>query len=476
MILLFVNKMAIIVNVNGNKSVGTPQPGQGEGFLIAPVGPPVDGGKAFPVPLGLSTNDGTSVKVSVGCSPNVAQVQFLPAGSVFPSGTDLFFDWSNIPDITITPVEKFVNIWAQRSSTSRNDTVIQITQAGVVQASFQLTAITHPQVWFRGRFQARLAVDNDFYNEKRGTSAGWNFTLEGEPDFVPADSVPTDINKAVGREIHFNNPAVALRTHVPPIGVHVISIKGQAGPSIEEFLVGDPIIRQQVDLGPHTYFAANEAQNTPIDPAPAETYLPGFEPLGLFEFHIGVALSGKSHNPQDRPSANGEINLTAEEIAMYGIVDSTTFANARKNTLLDDYRALSPADRTGTVAGRNLAKRIAHLGGSPPDGIEPAIPGVPVDIGNQGWTMKEEFRGLINDSLGIQPSILSYSAGINSPPILSSVLSYFAGINSLNFLGRFFNYHADEQCGQIHGAVWAGPAVGETVPVIRGEIRGLRRR
>lgn len=90
--------------------------------------------------------------------------------------------------------------------------------------------------------------------------------------------------------------------------------------------------------------------------------------------------------------------------------------------------------------------------------------------------MKEEFRGLINDSLTIQPSILSYSAGINSRSILSSVLSYFAGFNSLNFLGRFFNYHADEQCGQVQGAVWAGPAIGEVVPAIRGQIRGLRRR
>jgi len=468
--------MAIIINVNGNKSAVDANGNMtGEGFLIAPVGPPVDGGRAFPVPLGLSTNDGTSVNVSVGISThaNVAQVQFLPIPGAF--NYDLFFDWSNIPNITITPVEKFVNIWAQRSSTSRNDTVIQVTAAGAVQASFGLTAITKPQIWFKGRFQARLAVDNDMYNEKRGTSAGWNFTLEGEPDFVPADSVPTDIKKPVGREIHFNNPAVALRTHVPPIGVHIISIKGQAGGSTEEFLVGDPIIRQQVDLGPYTYFAANEAQNTSVDPAPAETYLPGFEPLGLFEFHIADALSGKSHNPQDRPSASGEIALTAEELAIYGIdPDSSTFANARKNTLLSDYRALSPADRTGTAAGRNLARRIAYLGGSPPDGIDPVVPGLPVDLGNQGWAMKEEFRGLINDSLTIKPSILSYSAGINSPPILSSVLSYFAGFKSLNFFGRFFNYHSDEQCGQIHGVVWAGQE--QVVPIIRGNIRGLRRR
>lgn len=441
--------MAIIVNVNGNKS--------GEGFLIAPV--PIEGGKAFPVPIGLSTNDGTSISVSVGCSPNGANIQFLPPNSEF--GTQ-------ISDITITPVEKFVNIWAQNASISRNDTVLQVTADGVVKATFNLTAITNPQIWFKGRFQARFATDSDFYNEKRGTSAGWNFILEGEPDFVPADSVPTDINKPVGREIRFNNP-VALRTHVPPIGVYLNSIKGKVGMNIEEFFAGDPIIGQQVDLGPHTYFAANEAQNTPIDPPPAETYLPGFEPMGLFEFYIGTALSGKSHNPQDRPTASGEIPLTTEEQAQYGVVDQSTFENARKNTLLNDYTALSPADRTGTVVGRNLATRIAHLGGDTATGIAPLPNGSAV-----GWAQKEEFRGLINDSLTIQPSVLSYSAGINSPPILSSILSYFAGFTSLNFFARFLNYHADEQCGQVHGAISIGQV---QVPAIRGEIRGshLRR-
>ena len=49
-----------------------------------------------------------------------------------------------------------------------------------------------------------------------------------------SDSVPAD--KPVGHEVRFNNPA-ALRAHVQLIGVYG----------------GDPIIGQQVDLGPHTY-------------------------------------------------------------------------------------------------------------------------------------------------------------------------------------------------------------------------------
>jgi len=48
-----------------------------------------------------------------------------------------------------------------------------------------------------------------------------------------------------------------------------------------------------------------------------ETYAPGFEPMTIFEFRISNALSGKSHNPQDRPTANGLIALTAEKPAPF---------------------------------------------------------------------------------------------------------------------------------------------------------------
>ena len=104
---------------------------------------------------------------------------------------------------------------ATSASSFRNDTILEALVDGKSQATFNLTAITSPQIWFKGRFQVRFATDNDFYNEKRGTESGWNFALEGEPDFVPDDSVPTDINKPVGREVRFNN-SVPLRTHVPP--------------------------------------------------------------------------------------------------------------------------------------------------------------------------------------------------------------------------------------------------------------------
>jgi hypothetical protein len=399
--------MTIIISVNGNKS--------GEGFLIAPVG-----NKIFPVLLGLSTDDGTSINASLQAV----------------GGANVVLDQS---EITITPNEQFRNIHATAASVFRNDTKLQILVAGTIHATFNLTSITQPQIWFKGRFQARFATDSDYYNEKRGTTNGWNFALEGEPDFVPEDSVPVDINQPVGREVRFNDP-VALRSHVPSIGVHVSSIKGKVGTAIEEFFAGDPVIGLQVDLGPHTYLASNTPKN-PADPPPAETATGTFEIMAIFEFHISDVFSGKSHNSEDRPKSGGFFSLTAEELTEYAItidpgrVPSATFDNARSDALLTDYRSLSPANRTGTTEGRNFSTRIAHLGGSVTDGIAPLKRTL-----SPGWYGKEEFRGLLNDSLIFQPSE-------------SYLLRYFADFDSINFFARMFNYHSDEQCGQVHGSI-----------------------
>ena len=219
--------------------------------------------------------------------------------------------------------------------------------------------------------------------------------------------------------------------------------RARSGTTTEEFFAGDPIIGQQIDLGPHTYFAANIQANSPPDPEPAEqSEIPGTEPMALFEFHINNAFSGKSHLPEDRPRALGIFDLTAEEQIEYGVIidpgpiPSATFDTARKDALLIDYRALSHAEKIGTVKGRNIATRIARLGGDPAEGI----PRRPNRTLPDGWKGKEEYQGLINDSISFQP-------------FASIVLKYFAGFNSYNFFARFFNYHSDEQCGQVHGCV-----------------------
>ena len=93
---------------------------------------------------------------------------------------------------------------------------------------------------------------------------------------------------------------------------------------------------------------------------------------------------------------------------------TATFDKIRRDTLLIDYRALSQADRTQTIERRNLATRIARLGGDTTEGIAPA------PLKNRtlisGWIRKEEYIGHINDSLTFHPyesSVLSYFAGFD---------------------------------------------------------------
>src|SRR5205823_1248389 len=149
----------------------------------------------------------------------------------------------------------------------------------------------------------------------------------------------------------------------------ITAVEGQVGNKTVAFTAGDPIIGHLCNLGPNTYLAANE----PIPPGaqPFETYPPGLEPMENFEFHIGANFSGKSATLNDRPKANGFFQLTQAELTKYGVVSLSTFSNQRKQQLLADYHNLTPANRTGTPAGRNLATRIGHLGGSAPDGIPP---------------------------------------------------------------------------------------------------------
>jgi hypothetical protein len=399
--------MAIVLTLNGNSS--------GEGFLIAPIG-----GKTFSVPLGLRSSDGTNVDATLKVVAGGAGVALAKT------------------HLTVTTHEQTIQIHATSASHSHNDTVLQVEVAGKVAASVKMTAITNPVIAFGGRFQARFATDNDFYNEPRGTSAGWNFALEGEPDFVPADNVATTIDKPVGRVVYFNDPPVPVRSHVAPIGVKVTSIQGTLGATTVHFTSGDPIIGLPVNLGPHTYLAANEPQN-PSDPPAAETYNPGDEPMAIFEFHLGNAMTGKPKIATDRPFASGLFALTAQEIANFGIIPLATFDTNRKNVLLADYNALSPADRTGTAAGRNLATRIAHLGGDSQAGIPPQNGTLQF-----GYSGKEIYKGLVNDAISVHPGS-------------SAVANYFSGFPSWVFECELFNYHSDEQCGRVSATLTVQP-------------------
>jgi hypothetical protein len=395
--------MAITLKVNGNSG--------NEGFLIAP-----SGGKEFAMPVALKSTDHTTV--------NATLVVVAPAG--------VTVKLSNA-NVSIGPSGTSVKITAKTPSKSAGDIKLQVKVGKSVKASCTLTSIKNVRIRLTGRFQARFATDGDFFNEKRGTTAGWTWALEGEPDFVPAtNNIPTQPGMAVGRVVRFQN-AVAPRPHVAPIGVTVTAVEGDVGTKTISFNAGDPIIGELVNLGPDTYLAANEP--IPAGPQPFETYDPGFEPMENFEIHIGTKFSGKPATLNERPKANGFFQLTTQEKTRYGVIPLNQFATQRRDLLLADYHNLSPADRTGMVAGRNLATRIGHLGGSAPDNI----PATQATLSG-GWTGKETYNGTVNSAIQITPGS-------------SRVMSYFQGFQSFLFSGTLLNFHSDELCGQFDGTL-----------------------
>lgn len=413
--------MGIKVTVNGSADP--------ENFLIAPTRtggfPPTLPGSTqeFPVSVGMKTDDGTTVQ---------ATLEVLAA----TSGVNAQLSKTNV---SIGPTQTSVKLVAKTPSKKLGDLTLSVKVGGKVKASFKLTSIANPRLRFDGRFQARFATDGDFFNEPRGTSNGWTWALEGEPDFVPpTNNVPINAGMAVGRVLRFRN-IVAPRPHVAPIGVTVIAVEGEVGGKTVSFKSGDAIIGGTVELGPNTYLASNEPQN-PADPPPFESYGPGFEPVENFELHIKAntaAFSGKPASLNDRPKANGFFPLTAAEMTKFGIVPLTTFNTARKTALLNDYHALSPADQTGSLAGRNLATRISHLGGSAPDNIPPLQGTLTL-----GWSGKETYNGVINKSLLITPG-------------KSILLTYFKLFKSFRYSHTLLNFHSDELCGRVEGTLTA---------------------
>jgi hypothetical protein len=432
----------IIIQVNGSSS--------GDGFLIAP-----NSGRTFSVPLQLSTSDGSTVSATIDATPNAAGVA-LPAGPV-----------------SIGPVASTISIQAAAQSAARGDTVINVRVGGAT-TSFSLTAIGAPVIWFRGRFEARFATDGDYYNNRRGTDGGipgsdpslgpgWTWALEGEPDFVPADSVPTTITKPVGRVVRFNKPA-ALRPFVAPVATTVIQIQGATTTGTEVFTSGDPMIGATANLGPNTYLASNMPQN-PADPAPAESNQAGFEAMALFECHIDGFFSGASAAAADRPTASGfNSPLDAAEKAIpqfidpitgtpTTFIDQATFEQRRLQVLQGAFSALSPAQQTGTPAGRNLNTRITHIQGST------TLPA--------GWDGYEEYRGIVN-------------AGVTFQPVQSSVLDYLKGFATFNYFAKLFTFHNDELCGYVSGSLSAqtassaGPSAITAAPAAQTQPRLVR--
>ena len=329
-------------------------------------------------------------------------------------------------------------------------------------ASFTVTSIKHPTVNIRGRFEARFATQPAFYNQNalytsvsEMVGPGWTWGLEGEPAFVPAVSVPENLETPVGRVIRLNNP-VALRSHAAPVTSVVDSITGQTTSGTETFFAGDPLIGQPVDFGADTYFAGNRNINA-ADPTPEEFFADAFEPLGLFELHLGSLFSGaskvsefvakatminqKTRTTDLRPIATGLVSA-ASELAEFGLPSLVAVSETRIDLLVADYNAL-PAGPS--PERRNLARRIGHLLSSVSvakrNAVQAANPGaftVRTGTLSAGWTNKEVFNGKVDANLSFAPG--------GSP-----VVAYLSEFTSFNFQWHPFAFHSDELCAHHKG-------------------------
>jgi hypothetical protein len=414
----------------------------GSGFLIAPAG-----NANFPVPLTLKTDDGSKFVAVLAASPGGAGVKIEPSV------------------VNVGPNESIVTVCALSPSLKKNDTVISVTRDGALQESINITAIEKPRLAFDGRFEARFATSNDPYNHPRGGGIGWMWSLEGEPDFVPADSVPDRIEKPVGRVIRFQGPGVD-RPHVPPIGVFVRKVIGHVGGNEESFQTGDPTIGMPVNLGPHSYFASNKpvsAADRAAGRLPEEQHEDGHQPIGNFELRIGTAFSGGSkigpyvpgttestnpRNPDFRPRATGLDFLSPQEALAYPFPTLSEFETLRLDALLPDFVDLKNKGETNTPEFRNLRTRIGHL----LPGIDPQrqqqILADHSDVGlvllgrsaGFAWGRREIYRGLVNDKLTASKDV-------------PGVIDYFSRSESLHFMCVFFNFHTDEARAHCYGAI-----------------------
>src|SRR5438105_2977479 len=425
--------MTVTISLQGNSA--------GDGFVLAPVG------SNYSAQLSLATDAG-NLAATLQASPN-------PAGLAFSQ-----------TNVNLSTVPLIVNVHATAQSATRGDTTIQVLDGAAVVASFTVTAIKHPTVNFRGRFQARFATDNSFYNRNpiytsvldNVVPPGWTWGLEGEPDFVPAvGNVPENLETEVGRVVRLNSP-VALRPHADPVVSTVNSITGKTTTGDETFTVGDPLIGQPVNFGPNTYLAGNNPKN-PADPTPEEFYGAAQEPMALFELHFGtlfsgasqvgpfthkaVALNEKTRTPDSRPIASG-LPLATAEMAELGLPDLVTFSETRINQLVADFDALPAGPST---ARRNLARRIGHLlnsvSAAKQTAVQTAHPGAfSIRTGTlpQGWTGKEVYQGKVDSGLVFSPGN-------------SAVVTYMSEFTSFNLQWVPFSFHSDELCGYHKGSL-----------------------
>lgn len=262
------------------------------------------------------------------------------------------------------------------------------------------------EIHFGGRFQCRLATDEDAYDDARG-QVGWTFAMPGEPD--------------LDRIIRFHD-AVAPRSRTPAIGVTVeeVRVGGAAQP-------GSPLLGARVELLEGAVF---EGRNGAIASS-------AHEPIAPFTLAIaaaGAAISG--HDPinltllaeRQRRAAKGLVTQSQEVLDALGVADPLAYRRERRELLEVDL-AVEP-DATRRAA---LAQRIAQLED------DPAAPDIRANA--LGFQVRYDFtlRG---------PVSWSDPAGVlGAPPAAGAVwrMRFWMG-----------GWDADALCGFVRGSLGIG--------------------
>jgi hypothetical protein len=382
----------------------------GEGFVI------VSGAQQpLPATLSLRTTDGSEGDVACRAAAGGATLSFSPT----------------TVHVSETPVT--VQILAATASSARNDTTVEVTQGNDVLVQFALTAVDTPLLRFRGRFQCRLATDNDDWFHAWGVDSSFSMYAVHSSDVIapgePPDEPPLD------RIIRFQD-IVAQRPFCDPIGVAVTQIEADLAGTPVAFTAGDTMIGLPVRLGPDCKF---DARNQDFAPN-------GFEPISDFRLSIEPVFAGRSapaaprlpgqDPPTTAPYGDGFIpldGLDSWKPADFGFEEATwvEHAKAHVEAKLVNLEGEPLADPR---AVRINARRIQeHKDTRPAHGM---------DAMRFAQERIERYTGLIDRDLLIAPHA-------------DGMLAYLASLPAIQFVGEFFNFDSDCQTGIVTGTLGA---------------------
>jgi hypothetical protein len=291
-----------------------------------------------------------------------------------------------------------------------------------------------------------LASREDPYNHHWGTDAsGFRmYAVQGPNVLDPAQ--PSD-EPELDRIIRFQD-AVARRPHCRPIGVAVTGIEADVGGATIHFTAGDPLIGQQVRLGP----------GCKIEEHDGEFADEGFGPINDFRLEVGSVFAGasapatpKGQPPSNAPRANGIVNLTRPNPryvpADFGYPEASW--TERADAVIAKKRAdLATEEPADPRAERIRARRIQEHQDSA-DSI--AFP----------MRFLQNYTGDMDRELSFGPN-----------PV--GALAYLATLAEVQFSGDFLDFDTDCQSGTVTGTLGAkdgGPVFAAAALAAPGEGR-----